>query len=76
VPIYQSEVSPPNHVSLPPLLSDCPDDVQRGALACMEFTGNIIGYSCSVVSLRQVNFDMKSTHLILVDGLLLLLHGL
>jgi len=33
VPIYQSEVSPPNH---------------RGALACMEFTGNIIGYSCSV----------------------------
>ncbi|KAG6896361.1 hypothetical protein C0992_008766 [Termitomyces sp. T32_za158] len=33
VPIYQSEISPPNH---------------RGALACMEFTGNIIGYSTSV----------------------------
>ncbi|KAG6832311.1 hypothetical protein H0H92_003544 [Tricholoma furcatifolium] len=33
VPIYQSEISPPNH---------------RGALACMEFTGNIIGYSSSV----------------------------
>ncbi|KAJ7225628.1 general substrate transporter [Mycena pura] len=33
VPIYQSEISPPNH---------------RGALACMEFTGNIIGYSVSV----------------------------
>ncbi|KAF7306820.1 General substrate transporter [Mycena indigotica] len=33
VPIYQSEISPPNH---------------RGALACMEFTGNIIGYSASV----------------------------
>ncbi|EIN14124.1 general substrate transporter [Punctularia strigosozonata HHB-11173 SS5] len=33
VPIYQSEVSPPNH---------------RGALACMEFTGNIIGYAVSV----------------------------
>ncbi|KAH8835272.1 hypothetical protein DL96DRAFT_1666119 [Flagelloscypha sp. PMI_526] len=33
VPIYQSEVSPPNH---------------RGALAAMEFTGNIIGYSSSV----------------------------
>ncbi|KAG6911521.1 hypothetical protein DXG01_011823 [Tephrocybe rancida] len=29
VPIYQSEISPPNH---------------RGALACMEFTGNIIGW--------------------------------
>ncbi|KAJ7071136.1 general substrate transporter [Mycena amicta] len=33
VPIYQSEISPPNH---------------RGALACMEFTGNIVGYSASV----------------------------
>ncbi|KAF8078736.1 general substrate transporter [Lyophyllum atratum] len=33
VPIYQSEISPPNH---------------RGALACMEFTVNIIGYSSSV----------------------------
>ncbi|KAK0478267.1 general substrate transporter [Armillaria novae-zelandiae] len=33
VPIYQSEISPPDH---------------RGALACMEFTGNIIGYSSSV----------------------------
>lgn len=33
VPIYQSEVSPPDH---------------RGALACMEFTGNIAGYASSV----------------------------
>ncbi|KAL5534159.1 hypothetical protein ACEPAG_620 [Sanghuangporus baumii] len=33
VPIYQSEVSPPTH---------------RGALACMEFTGNIFGYAISV----------------------------
>lgn len=33
VPIYQSEISPPNH---------------RGALACMEFTGNIVGYATSV----------------------------
>ncbi|KAJ7490652.1 hypothetical protein FB451DRAFT_1220624 [Mycena latifolia] len=33
VPIYQSEVSPPNH---------------RGALACAEFTGNIFGYAFSV----------------------------
>ncbi|KAF8812059.1 general substrate transporter [Phlegmacium glaucopus] len=33
VPIYQSEISPPNH---------------RGALACAEFTGNIVGYSFSV----------------------------
>ncbi|KIM41184.1 hypothetical protein M413DRAFT_445884 [Hebeloma cylindrosporum] len=33
VPIYQSEISPPNH---------------RGALACAEFTGNIVGYAFSV----------------------------
>ncbi|KAF5335338.1 hypothetical protein D9611_011733 [Ephemerocybe angulata] len=33
VPIYQSEISPPSH---------------RGALACVEFTGNIIGYAVSV----------------------------
>jgi MFS family permease len=34
VPIYQSEISPPDH---------------RGALACVEFTGNIVGYAFSVV---------------------------
>ncbi|KAJ4482433.1 hypothetical protein J3R30DRAFT_3459479 [Lentinula aciculospora] len=33
VPIYQSEISPPNH---------------RGALAAAEFTGNVFGYSISV----------------------------
>ncbi|THU85990.1 general substrate transporter [Dendrothele bispora CBS 962.96] len=33
VPIYQSEISPPDH---------------RGALACAEFTGNIFGYAFSV----------------------------
>ncbi|GLB36041.1 putative major facilitator superfamily, sugar transporter (TC 2.A.1.1) family protein [Lyophyllum shimeji] len=33
VPIYQSEISPPTH---------------RGALACLEFTINIVGYSSSV----------------------------
>ncbi|KAJ3491048.1 hypothetical protein NLI96_g975 [Meripilus lineatus] len=33
VPIYQSEISPPDH---------------RGALACMEFTVNIFGYASSV----------------------------
>ncbi|EKM79711.1 hypothetical protein AGABI1DRAFT_121016 [Agaricus bisporus var. burnettii JB137-S8] len=33
VPIYQSEISPPNH---------------RGALACAEFTGNVFGYAFSV----------------------------
>ncbi|TFK30763.1 sugar transporter STP1 [Coprinopsis marcescibilis] len=33
VPIYQSEISPADH---------------RGALACMEFTFNIVGYSSSV----------------------------
>ncbi|KAJ3568361.1 hypothetical protein NP233_g5761 [Leucocoprinus birnbaumii] len=33
VPIYQSEISPPNH---------------RGALACAEFTGNVSGYAFSV----------------------------
>ncbi|ODQ67618.1 hypothetical protein NADFUDRAFT_69386 [Nadsonia fulvescens var. elongata DSM 6958] len=33
VPVYQSEISPPHN---------------RGRLACIEFTGNIIGYSSSV----------------------------
>ncbi|KAJ3787634.1 hypothetical protein GGU10DRAFT_348268 [Lentinula aff. detonsa] len=33
VPIYQSEISPPNH---------------RGALAAAEFTGNVAGYAISV----------------------------
>ncbi|KAK9457541.1 general substrate transporter [Dipodascopsis uninucleata] len=33
VPVYQSEISPADH---------------RGSLACIEFTGNIIGYSGSV----------------------------
>jgi len=33
VPIYQSEISPPNH---------------RGKLACIEFTGNVAGYAFSV----------------------------
>ncbi|KAM6494548.1 General substrate transporter [Amanita muscaria] len=33
VPIYQSEISPPTH---------------RGALACVEFTGNVVGYAFSV----------------------------
>ncbi|KAI9609506.1 hypothetical protein H4Q26_007463 [Puccinia striiformis f. sp. tritici PST-130] len=33
VPIYQSEISPADH---------------RGKLACMEFTGNVVGYAASV----------------------------
>lgn len=33
VPIYQSEISPASH---------------RGQLACIEFTGNIIGYASSI----------------------------
>ena len=33
VPVYQSEISPPHN---------------RGKLACIEFTGNIFGYMCSV----------------------------
>ncbi|VVT48871.1 uncharacterized protein SAPINGB_P001991 [Magnusiomyces paraingens] len=33
VPVYQSEISPPHN---------------RGKLACIEFTGNIVGYSSSV----------------------------
>lgn len=33
VPVYQSEISPPHN---------------RGKLACIEFTGNVIGYSSSV----------------------------
>jgi len=33
VPVYQSEISPPHN---------------RGKLACIEFTGNILGYAASV----------------------------
>ncbi len=33
VPVYQSEISPPHN---------------RGKLACIEFTGNVAGYACSV----------------------------
>lgn len=33
VPVYQSEISPPHN---------------RGRLACIEFSGNILGYMCSV----------------------------
>jgi len=33
VPVYQSEISPPHN---------------RGRLACIEFTGNILGYAASV----------------------------
>lgn len=33
VPVYQSEISPPHN---------------RGKLACIEFSGNITGYACSV----------------------------
>lgn len=33
VPVYQSEISPPHN---------------RGQLACIEFTGNIVGYATSV----------------------------
>lgn len=33
VPVYQSEISPPHN---------------RGKLACIEFTGNIVGYTTSV----------------------------
>jgi MFS family permease len=33
VPVYQSEISPPHN---------------RGKLACIEFSGNIIGYTASV----------------------------
>lgn len=56
VPIYQSEISPPNHVRT--YLAHFRHNlipVQRGALACMEFTGNIAGYATSVVSLYFFN---------------------
>lgn len=33
VPVYQSEISPPHN---------------RGKMGCIEFTGNIAGYACSV----------------------------
>ena len=42
VPVYQSEISPPEN---------------RGKLACIEFTGNIVGYSSSVVSYHVARSD-------------------
>lgn len=56
VPIYQSEISPPDHVRIS--ASHCAQDdvltsLQRGALACMEFTGNVFGYAFSVVCIPQ-----------------------
>lgn len=54
VPIYQSEISPPNHVRFyannPPTSTQ--NRFQRGALACMEFTVNVFGYASSVVCAR------------------------
>jgi hypothetical protein len=42
VPVYQSEISPAEN---------------RGKFACIEFTGNIVGYASSIVSpARQTNF--------------------
>lgn len=78
VPIYQSEISPPNHVFFsfvfPPTQTEGRIS-QRGALACMEFTGNIIGYSSSVVRpTHSCVFSRNSSNFCLVDRLLLLFH--
>ena len=48
---------------------------QRGALACMEFTGNIVGYASSVVRAVNITFSVfHSTKPFTVDGLLLLIY--
>jgi hypothetical protein len=53
VPIYQSEISPPHHVGARPHLVPYANIiVQRGKLACIEFTLNIVGYAFSVVRIR------------------------
>lgn len=62
VPVYQSEISEADN---------------RGKLACIEFTGNIVGYSSSVVSTarnRHLTRGYRLTALLAVDRLLLLVH--
>ncbi|KNZ43782.1 hypothetical protein VP01_986g3 [Puccinia sorghi] len=46
VPIYQSEISPADHVCH--FSSWFTKQPVRGKLACMEFTGNVFGYAASV----------------------------
>ncbi|KXN82037.1 Sugar transporter STL1 [Leucoagaricus sp. SymC.cos] len=49
VPIYQSEISPPNTVTIVPIYqSEISPPNHVWALACAEFTGNIVGYAFSV----------------------------
>ena len=51
--------------------------LQRGALACMEFTGNIFGYASSVVSrLHSCSIMELGANTIVVDRLLLFIHPL
>ena len=48
---------------------------QRGALACMEFTGNIFGYASSVVSKMPLCLTRQlADRLVIVVGLLLLVY--
>jgi hypothetical protein len=48
---------------------------QRGALACMEFTGNVFGYASSVVSKMSLCLTRQLVdRLIIVVGLLLLVY--
>ncbi|ODV90316.1 hypothetical protein CANCADRAFT_12856, partial [Tortispora caseinolytica NRRL Y-17796] len=67
VPVYQSEISPPHN---------------RGKLACIEFTGNIVGYASSVwvdygCSYIQSNLSWRiPLGLQCIMGLLLLLGSL
>jgi hypothetical protein len=46
---------------------------QRGALACMEFTGNVAGYATSVVSNLSEHPPFELSWLLSVDRLLLLI---
>ncbi|RLV95420.1 High-affinity glucose transporter [Spathaspora sp. JA1] len=64
IPCYQSEISPPDH---------------RGFYACLEFTGNIIGYSSSIwldygFSFLENNYSWRSPLIVqVVMGTLLYL---
>lgn len=54
--------------------SDCDPYLKRGKLACIEFTGNIIGYASSVVCARPSAHGLRSMTSFLVGGLLLLIY--
>lgn len=51
-------------------------DSQRGALACMEFTGNVFGYATSVVSLLRFSQQYMLLNLLVYSGRTMRAHSL